>query len=119
MALPDISSLTSEEIQQLQQTANARLYELANQTETNEQALKVAASASVDALIALIGPPVAEAAAGTDSINAMLAETNANITAAVTRYTKNILRLMRKIAKANVEIARLVSDRTESTETGN
>ena len=119
MALPDISSLTSEEIQRLQQMANARLYELANQTETNEQALKVAASASVDALIALIGPPVAKAAAGTDSINAMLAETNTNITAGVPQYMKNILRLMRKIAKANVEIARLVSNRTESTETGN
>ena len=119
MALPDISSLTAEEIQQLLQTANARLYELANQSETNEQALKAAASASVDTLISLIGPPVAEAAAGTDSINAMLAETNANIIAAVPQYVKNILRLMRKIAKANVEIARLVSDRTESTGTGN
>lgn len=119
MALPDISTLTAAELQELMQNVNQRINTLANNAFTNAEALKVAARADVDALIALIGPAPAMATAGTDSINEMLAQTKAVINGDPAAYAKDTLRLMRKIVKAQINAQRLVASKTDSTSSGN
>ena len=119
MALPDISTLTVAELQQLMQNVNSQINTLSNNAATNAEALKVAARADVDALIALIGPAPATATAGTDSINEMLSHTKATINADHAAYAKDILRLMRKIVKAQINAQRLVAGKTDSTASGN
>ena len=119
MALPDISTLTAAELQELMQNANQRINTLANDAFTNAEALKVAASADIQTLIDLVGPPAASATAGTASINEMLAHTKAVINADPAAYSKDILRLMRKIVKAQINAQRLVAGKTDSTASGN
>ena len=119
MAIPDISTMTVEELQQLMQNVNSRINTLSNNAATNAEALKVAAGADVQTLIDLIGPRPVEAVAGTASINEMLAQTKAVINADPAVYAKDILRLMRKIVKAQINSQRLVAGKTESTVTGN
>ena len=119
MSLPDISTLTVAELQQLMQNVNNQINTLANNAATNAEALKVAASADVQTLIDLVGPPAAGATAGTASINEMLAQTKAVINADPAAYAKDTLRLMRKIVKAQINAQRLVAGKTDSTASGN
>ena len=119
MALPDISTLTVAELQELMQNVNSQINAMANNVATNAEALKVAASADVQTLIDLVGPPAAQATAGTASINEMLAQTKATINADPAAYAKDILRLMRKIVKAQINAQRLVAGKTDSTASGN
>ena len=119
MALPDISTLTAAELQELMQNVNQRINTLSNEAFTNAEALKVAAGADVHTLINLVGPPVAEATAGTASINEMLSQTKATINADPAAYAKDILRLLRKIVKAQINAQRLIANKTDSTSSGN
>ena len=119
MALPNISTLTVEELQQLMQNVNNQINAKSDEAATNAEALKVASSADVQTLIDLVGPPAAGATAGTASINEMLAHTKAVINGDPAAYAKDILRLMRKIVKAQINAQRLVAGRTDSTASGN
>ena len=109
MALPDISTLTVAELQQLLQNVNNQINAKSNEAATNAEALKVAAGADVHTLINLVGPPPAQATAGTASINEMLAQTKATINADPAVYAKDTLRLLRKIVKAQINAQRLVA----------
>ena len=56
--------------------------------------------------------------AGTDSINALLSMTKAEINADPAAYAKHTLRMLRKVTKVLVAVVRVESGRLESTGTG-
>ena len=68
MAIPDISGLSRAEIEALLDAVEARKLVLDAEATTNAETIRRGISGDVDALVALIGPPVAKATAGTDSI---------------------------------------------------
>lgn len=119
MSLPNISTLTLAELEQLMQAGAQLINAKSNEAATNAEALKVAASADVQTLIDLVGPPAAGATAGTASINEMLAQTKAVINGDPAAYAKDTLRLLRKIVKAQINAQRLVAGKTDSTASGN
>lgn len=118
MALPDVSKLTRAELAELLGVAQERKLILDAAATQNAETLRGGLSLDVDTLAALIGPPAAEAVAGTDSINALLKTPSAAINADPATYFKAGLRLVRKLAKAVLALARVQSGRLESTSTG-
>ena len=118
MAIPDISGLSHAEIEDLLDAVEARKLVLDAEATTNAEAIRRGISGDVDALVALVGPPVSTATAGTDSINALLSMTKAEINADPAAYAKHTLRMLRKVTKVLVAVVRVASGRLESTGTG-
>ena len=119
MAIPDLSSLTPAELAAVTTDAQQRIQAARDAARTNEQEARRQASTDVDTLLTLIGPPPATAAPGEGTINALLANSNADINANPARYFKAALRVVRAIVKAVIVGLRLTSGRLESTSTGN
>ena len=118
MAIPDISTLTLEELSNLAHQVSIALEEKAALTSINETTLRNQVSTDVDTLMALIGPSAATATPGIESVNELLATSKATIEADIAAYFKHALRIQRKALKAQLAAARVASGRTESTSIG-
>lgn len=119
MATPDLTGLSATELAAVEAEARDRLAAARLAAQTIEQTVRQSAATDVDKLIALAGPPAAEAAPSDDSINGLLAFANADINANPARYFKAALRVVRAILKAVVPALRVAGQRFDSTETGN
>lgn len=109
MALPDISTLTVAELQQLMQAVNTVMTQKQQQEHTERESAKVELQTAYNALTALIGPDN-PTAPGLNSYTEIQKYTNADIQGNLVLAIKQILlgaemqaRIVRDIVKAFVE----------------
>ena len=109
MTLPDISTLTVAELQQLMQSVNTVISQKQRQEQTERESAKVELQTAFNALTALIGPDN-PAAPGLNSYTEIQKYTNADIQGNLVLAIRRILagaelqaRITRNVVKAFVE----------------
>lgn len=109
MALPNISTLTVVELQQLMQTVNMAMTQKQQEEQTERESAKVELQTAYDALTALIGPDN-PTAPGLYSYTEIQKYTNADIQGNLVLAIRQILtgaelqaRITRNVVKAFVE----------------
>ena len=109
MALPDISTLTVAELQQLMQTVNSVMMQKQQEEHTERESAKVELQTAYDALTALIGPDN-PTTPGLNSYTEIQKYTNADIQGNLVLAIRQILagaelqaRITRNVVNAFVE----------------
>ena len=83
---------------------------------TNRDSLTAALKDSIQQLRDAIGP--SDAVAGTETLNAIAADTNANIRADPSRYVKTLARTLRRTNRALIALAKIQLDQLDDTNLG-